>query len=152
MILIDANALVLLIIGLIDQNLISKHKRTSAYSKKDYEDLLMMIVDFNKLVVLPNVWTEVDNLLNRFSGPYRWQYLETIKSLINQTSERYLPSQLGVNSTYFVSDGLTDSLLVELAQECELFITGDSSLSDVAVANGIKVYDLSQQRSRNLRR
>ncbi|MDF9800021.1 hypothetical protein OKW21_005284 [Catalinimonas alkaloidigena] len=61
-ILIDSNALVLLIIGLIDQNLIPKHKRTSIYRKKDFERLLNVIKDFNHLIVLPNIWTEVDNL------------------------------------------------------------------------------------------
>ena len=96
MILIDANALVLLIIGLIDQNLVSKHKRTS--------------------------------------------------------TERYLTSKLGVSSAYFVSDGLTDSLLIELGKECDLFITGDSSLSNIAIANGIKVYDIVQRRNENLRK
>ena len=152
MILIDANALVLLIIGLIDQNLISKHKRTSTYSKKDYADLLLVIRDFRNLVILPNVWTEVDNLLNRLPGRYRWQYLETVRGLTTQTSERYLASRLGVSSTYFISDGLTDSLLIELGKECDLLITADSSLSTIATANGIKVYDIVQRRNENLRK
>ena len=152
MILIDANALVLLIIGLIDQNLILRHKRTSTYSKKDYADLLLVIRDFRNLVILPNVWTEVDNLLNRLPGRYRWQYLETVRGLTAQTSERYLTSKIGVSSVYFVSDGLTDSLLVELGKECDLLVTADSSLSNIATANGIDVYDIVQRRNENLRK
>lgn len=70
-ILIDSNALVLLIIGLIDQNLTSKNKRTSIYRKKDFEQLLLRIDSLENLVILPNIWTEVDNLLNSLSGRYK---------------------------------------------------------------------------------
>ena len=151
MMLIDANALVLLIIGLIDQELISSHKRTSTYTKDDYENLLLIIKDFHNLVVLPNVWTEVDNLLNRFPGERKWAYIERIKELTTQTTEKFLTTKRGVNSEYFMSVGLTDSLLVELGKECDLFITADTFLSDIAVAHGIKVYDLVRARTENLR-
>ena len=153
MILIDANALVLLVIGLIDKSLISRNKRTSIYSKKDHEDLLLAIGSLGRLVVLPNVWTEVDNLLNRLTGNYKWPYISLVRSLIEQTTEEYLASMTGINSDYFISEGLTDSLLIELGKEkrYDFLITGDSALSDIAIANGIKVYDTVQRRNENLR-
>jgi len=75
MILIDANAFVLLIVGLVDLNLISNHKRTFIYYRKDHKNLLLVIGNYDRLVVLPNVWTEIDNLLNRFSGSYKLKYI-----------------------------------------------------------------------------
>ena len=154
MILIDANAFVLLIVGLIDQNLIAKHKRTSIYSVQDHEELLFVIRDLHNLVVLPNVWTEVDNLLNRLSGNYKWPYVRLIRSLTKQTTEKYLASVNGAESEYFMSDGLTDSLLIELGkhEQYDFLITGDSALSDIAKANGIKVYDTVHRKNENLRR
>ncbi len=154
MILIDANALVLLIIGSMDQDLIVKHKRTSIYSKQDYKDLISIIRDLHNLVVLPNVWTEVDNLLNRFSGNYKWPYVSLVRSLAGQTTEKYLASVTGMSSDYFIGDGLTDALLIELGKEkqCDFLITGDSALSDIARANGITVYDTVQRRNENLRK
>lgn len=147
MILIDSNALILLILGLINQDLIAKHKTTSIYTKKDFEDLLIVIKDLNNLVVLPNIWTEVDNLLNRLSGNYKWPYIEKLKALVSQASEQYLESELGINSDYFISVGLTDSLILELGKKCDLLITADSSLSDIAIANGMKVYDVVRKRN-----
>ena len=154
MILIDANAFVLLIVGLIDQNLIAKHKRTSIYSVQDHEELLFVIRDLHNLVVLPNVWTEVDNLLNRLSGNYKWPYITLIRSLTERTAEAYLASVDGVKSEYFISDGLTDSLLIELGknEQYDFLITGDSALSDIAKANGIRVYDTVQRKNDNFRR
>ena len=153
MILIDANALVLLIVGMIDENLVGKHKRTSIYSKQDYQELLLAIKDLHNLVVLPNVWTEVDNLLNRFSGNHKWSYITLVKSMLEQTTERYVASVTGGGSDYFISDGLTDALLIELGKEkqYDYLITGDSTLSDIARANGINVYDTVQRRNENLR-
>ena len=147
MILIDTNSLVVLIIGLIDENLIETHKRTSIYTKKDFQDLLLVIENFENLIVLPNIWTEVDNLLNSFSGNYKWQYLLKIKELIALSSEKYFSTNLAVSSDYFINVGITDSLVLKLAKECKFIITSDSQLSDIATAEGIKVYDMIRKRN-----
>lgn len=47
--------------------------------------------------------------------------------------------------------GLTDALIIDLAKHCTILITADSTLSDLAIANGITVYDLVQIRNKNLR-
>lgn len=75
MIVIDANALVLLVVGLMDKKLIAQHKRTSIYQVQDFEDLFNFIQDLSNVVVLPNVWTEVDNLLNKFTGLFKYEYV-----------------------------------------------------------------------------
>ncbi len=68
MIVIDTNALVILVLGLMDPRLIEGHKRTSIYDARDFDDLLTRIGDVKQLLIIPNVWTEVDNLLNGFTG------------------------------------------------------------------------------------
>lgn len=147
MILIDTNALVILLIGSIDVKLINTHKRTSIYEEQDFHDLILQIRNFNELVVLPNVWTEVDNLLNNFSGNYKYMYIESLKKLIELSNEKYLESITAVENIAFFDLGLTDSLLLEHAKSCQLLITSDSTLSDYAVANGIRVYDLVKNRN-----
>jgi rRNA-processing protein FCF1 len=150
MIIIDSNALVVLIVGLVDDRLISKHKRTSLYTKKDFLDLLDVIGDFKKLLVLPNIWTEVDNLLNSFSGDYKWKYIQSIKTSIQQTTEKYIESKKVIQNHFFWNLGLTDSLILEAGKECELIITADSRLSDYAIAQGIPVYDMVKKRNVDL--
>lgn len=152
MIIIDANALVVLLIGSINPKLIESHKRTSIYSEEDFHELLFAVGNIEKLVVLPNVWTEVDNLLNSFSGHYKYQYVRIIFEIIKVTSEKYLNSILGAESNSFYDLGLTDSLILEYAKSCEFLITSDSRLSDYAIANGIKVYDMVKIRNEKLSR
>lgn len=152
MILIDSNALVLLILGLIDPNLVEGHRRTSIYTQKDFHKLLAVIQDLKKLVVLPNIWTEVDNLLNdNLKGNLKWRYIQVLKELVSQTTEKYLISAVGVSSNYFIEIGLTDSLIIELRESFDFLITADSKLSDIAKAHGIEVYDLVQQRNKDFK-
>lgn len=151
MILIDSNALVVLLIGMIDPNLIDSHKRTSIYEIEDYYELTNVIGNIENLIVLPNIWTEVDNLLNDFSGNYKYQYIMQITEVIKSTSEKYLESKNGASSNSFFQLGLTDSLILEHAKECKLLITSDSKLSDHALAQGIKVYDMVKVRNEKIK-
>jgi rRNA-processing protein FCF1 len=148
--LIDTNSLLILLVGLIDPKLINKHRRTSIYEEQDFADLLQLIGDFKNLVVLPNVWTEVDNLLNGFNRGHKESYVIHITNTINSTTEKFLESQNAVKNISFYDLGLTDSLLLEYSKTCEVLITSDSNLSDYAIANGIKVFDLVKNRNNRI--
>ncbi|MEQ8245223.1 hypothetical protein [Fulvivirga sp.] len=148
--LIDTNSLIVLLIGLIDPNLINNHSRTSIYEEEDFNILINEIGDFKSLVVLPNVWTEVDNLLNKFNKGRKDQYINEITKTIKLSSERFIESIIATSSMGFYDLGLTDSLLLEYADKCELLITSDSSLSDYAAAKGVKVFDLVKNRNDRL--
>lgn len=150
MILIDANALAILLVGLVDTNLIGRHNRTSLYLEQDYYDLLEIIESFDNLIVLPNVWTEVDNILNDFSGNHKYEYILQITSTIKSTSEKYITSLKATECDCFFDLGLTDSLLLEYSKECKLLVTGDSKLSDYANGYGVLVYDMVKIRNERI--
>ncbi len=151
MILIDSNALVVLIVGLIDPKLLEGHKRTSIYDEEDYHDLVTVLGDLDQVVVLSNVWTEVDNLLKGFSGNQKYPYITNIASLISMTTEKYVPSATVTSDYAFYDLGLTDALLLNEAKNCQLLITSDSKLVDYASASGIQVYDLVRAKNEKLK-
>ena len=144
MIIIDSNSLIVLILGLINPSLINKHSKTSIYDEEDFRTLVEVIKDIKRIIVLPNIWTEVDNLLNKFTGGYKDLYVQKIIQTIKETSEIYLESQTVENNYSFYDLGLTDTLILEYAKNCEMLITSDSQLSDYAKANGITVFDLKE--------
>ena len=150
MIAIDANALVVLMIGIVDANLIKTHRRTSIYDRQDFEELVASIGNLEQLSVLPNVWTEVDNLLNSFSGHHKEIYIAELSHTIKITTELYQPSEKAVESNAFYDLGLTDTLLLNHAQDCKFLITSDSQLADYAKAYGVEVYDMVQNRNSRL--
>lgn len=151
MILVDSNALVVLLIGLIDPRLFKTHNATSIYDEEDFHELLNVIGDLEHILVLPNIWTEVDNLLNTFRGNYRYQYVQKIREIIKISSEKYIDSKTGCEFASFFDIGLTDSIVLEQAKSCKLLITSDSQLSDYAISYGIKVYDLIKVKNEKLR-
>lgn len=146
MILIDTNALIVLLVGLIDVRLIKSHRRTKFYEAKDFYDLINVIGSLETLVVLPNVWTETDNLLNNFPGD-KYSYINTITNLIKSTSEKFIDSLKATECDCFYDLGLTDSLLLEYSKQCKLLVTSDSQLSDYAIAYGVQVYDMVKNRN-----
>ncbi|WP_439490352.1 PIN domain-containing protein [Algoriphagus sp.] len=150
MIFIDANALILLVVGLIDKSLISTHKRTSIFESIDFENLTFLIGSLERILTTPNVLTEVDNLLNNFQKGHRWTYYQVLKELISKSTERFIESKSNLESQAFFDLGLTDSGVLEICKECDFLITGDSKLADYANAYGIKVIDLKKIRNDRL--
>ncbi len=150
MIFVDTNALILLIVGLIDKSLISSHKRTSIFESIDFDNLAFLIGDLDKVVTTPNILTEVDNLLNNFQKGHRWAYYQVLRELIAKSTEKFLESKIIMESNAFFELGLTDSGVLEISKECDFLITGDSRLSDYAKAFGIKVVDLVKIRNERL--
>ncbi len=88
MIFVDTNALILMLVGLMDMSLVSTHKRTSIYESIDFENLVFLIRDFEKIVTTPNVLSEVDNLLNNFQKGHRWAYYQVLRELISKSTEK----------------------------------------------------------------
>lgn len=142
MIILDTNILIILIIGMINPDLISKNKRTSIYNEQDYINILNFISN-KEIVVLPNIWTELDNLLNNYyDNMYNNLYIQSFKKVVQKASEKYLKTNSVVNEYYFSQIGLTDSLIIQCAKDCDFLMTADSKLSDYAKSCGINVVDI----------
>ena len=149
---LDANALLIVVLGYMDPHIIEHHKRTSIYQAEDFNTLLELIQRSEEVLILPNVWTEVDNLLNNFRGERKYRYYLAVKTLIQSTSEVYLPTEQSLEpmDRHF-NLGIADSLLLTLALRREtLLITGDSRLSDYAKTLGIRVFDVVENRNARL--
>lgn len=142
---------ILLIVGLIDIRQIKTHKRLSIYEKEDFYNLISIIPEIKNLIILPNVWTEVDNLLNNFQGSLKNAYVLKITELIKKSTEKYIESIKATEEYAFFDLGITDSLILSYAEKCELLITSDSKLSDYAIARGVSVYDLVMERNKRLK-
>ena len=61
--LIDTNLLVVLVVGLTDQNQIGKHKRTQAYTQEDFLVLYSTLESYQELWITAQAVAECSNLL-----------------------------------------------------------------------------------------
>lgn len=153
-VIIDSNLFVLLIVGFYKCALITSFKRTSKYSVKDFRQLAQFINDFQKIIVTPNVLTEVSNLLNSLSDLDRIKVLETLKNFINeervQVLEEYIPSKIISNLHTFSYLGLTDYGIQLVSQKQKyLVITDDALCHRNLLSNSIDSIYFTEQKQKS---
>jgi len=143
-VIIDSNIFILFLAGQINENKIKNYTRNSFYTKEDYYFLLTILSHYDRIITSPNIFTEVDNILNRITGEDKYKYLVLIKTIYKDTIEKYIKTETVSQNWFFDFLGVTDSSVLMMAKECELLISGDSSLCDYAKSMNIKTFDFKE--------
>src|SRR5438874_3988149 len=89
--LVDANLLLLYILGKTNKQRIPAFKRTQAYSVGDFELLDDFVSRFRKVVSTPNVLTEVSNLGDLY-GSELLRFRRKLQQAADVIEERYIES------------------------------------------------------------
>jgi predicted nucleic acid-binding protein len=126
--LIDTNLLVLYVVGAVNRDRIKTFKRTSRYSKADYELLVRVIGQFEPLFTVAHVLAEVSNLTD-LPGFERSQARSVLKNAIGLLTEPEMPSQRAVDDPLYEALGLVDAAIgaVARASGCKV-LTDDLDL------------------------
>ena len=132
-IFVDANLLVLFVVGSTDTRLIAKHRRLRTYEPEDYERVAEMVSRAGRVLVTPNTLTEASNLLAQHGEPDRSRFLATLKSLIELSREVVVASSDAAANPDFPRLGLTDAVLLEVASASTPLVTVDLDLYLAAV-------------------
>lgn len=133
---IDANLLVLLIVGSVDTRLIAKHRRLRAYSANDYETLIRLLDPVEQVFVTPNTLTETSNLLAQHAEPERSRFFDRFRFIIQHSKEVVVASDIASRSNVFARLGLTDAALLESASVETPVVTVDLDLYLAALNKG----------------
>ena len=150
-VVVDANLLVLLVVGSASSQYIAKHKRLQKdYTIDDFEMLGLIIAEFSEIVLLPHVLAEVSNLVRQIQNPARARIQETLRTLIMTATELQIPSVSGAQRDEFDGLGLTDAVILHL---CDMNINGisptlitvDADLANSAHSLGYSVIDFKQE-------
>ena len=131
---IDANLLVLLVVGSEDRGLIERHKRLREYTPEDYDLLYRIIADVGHIFVTPNTLTEASNLLGQHQEPERSLLYEQLGWLIEESEEIVVRSADAASNSEYTRLGLTDAALLEVATPDTPLITTDALLYIAASA------------------
>ena len=127
-ILVDANLLVLFVVGRTGREFIGKHRRLREFSADDYDRLLRVIGGVGRVVVTPNTLTETSNLLGLHKDPERSQFLQMLRFLVEHSEEVSVASVDACRSGAFLRLGLTDAVLLEIISAEIPLITVDLDL------------------------
>lgn len=135
-IFIDANLLVLLVVGATDQALIAKHRRLRRFAVEDYGRLLELIGRAGQVFLTPNTLTEASNLLAQHPNPERSRFFAVLRRIINNGEEIVVASKTAARNNAFTRLGLTDAALLEVVSEETPLVTVDLALFTAAFAKG----------------
>ncbi len=130
---IDANLLVLLVVGSVDRTLVARHRRTRNFVADDFDRLCRLIDALDRVLVTPNTLTEASNLLNR-SGDIR--LMQRLEVLVRDAEELHVASRIAVGNPNFVQLGLADAVLLESISAARPLVTVDFDLYGAALAKG----------------
>ena len=141
-ILIDANLLVLLVVGRTRRSLIADHKRLSSFTAEDY-DLLLSVIGSRTIVVTPNTLTEASNLLKQR------RFRDVLRDIIYGSKEVTVMSVKASSSRLFSRLGLTDAALEIVASNKVPLLTVDldlwTAVSSKHVSAALNFWHLKEQ-------
>ncbi|PPB87732.1 PIN domain-containing protein [Acinetobacter soli] len=129
--IIDANLLLLYVIGLVDHGkYIGSSDRLKKYNKQDFDILIRLIEPFKEVYVTPYIATEVSNLID-LKGRIGEQVYDIFKILLNnlllQIESKFNEDS---NSEFFTKFGLTDASLTILINDYYI-LTDDGPLCGI---------------------
>ena len=133
---IDANLLVLLVVGSVGQDLIQKHRRLRSFTVEDYDRLLGLIRRVDRVFVTPNTLTETSNLLAQHRDPERSRFFDRFRLIIEKSEEFVVTSAVAATNSAFVRLGLADAVLLEAVTVETPLVTVDFDLYMAALAKG----------------
>lgn len=125
---VDANLLVLLVVGRTQKSQVGKHRRLQQFTENDFDKLVRMVGVGSQILLTPNTLTEASNLLAYGSEALRSRYLAGLAYLIGIAKEVVVSSKDVTIIPEFRRLGLTDSVLIKVASKETPLITIDLML------------------------
>lgn len=136
--IIDANLLLVLVVGLNDPRLLGRKKHVAEYCKEDFDVLYGVLNDFDRLLVTPNIITECSNLICGKDGHGANSSEATIlaelldEGAVYRLDERYVESVVAANRNEYRYLGVGDCSLLHLVDAQHAVVTADGALARAA--------------------
>lgn len=146
--LIDTNVLLVLIVGLVDEGLVGRFRRTSSYTAEDFHLLRRLVRPFARIVTTPQILAELSNLSpTGRKDALAARYFSQLVGLLREAHERHVAKDVMIRSTLLPRIGFTDLSILEAARNREyLVLTDDLRCAEYLRAANCDVINLNQLR------
>lgn len=146
--LLDANLLVLYVIGCYDPKRITQNKRTNRYTAEDFNFLVDLMSRFRQLATTPNILTEVSNLLEGVVYQYG-PVLAMLPELMKRFVELHEPSHpiMSDRGKEFIKFGLSDTVSCQVVDQNYVLLTDDFDLCYYLLNNGSDAVNFTNLRT-----
>lgn len=147
-VLIDANLLILYLVGSTNKSRIPIFKRTQVYAIEDFELLERLIAYLGNVITTPHVLTEVSNLAS-LHGSELTAFRQRFKSAVADMKEFCDASREVVSDRSFQRLGLTDAAIAMISQRNHLVLTDDLTLEMTLHQRGVDAINFNHIRVSN---
>ena len=143
-VLFDTELLLLICVGLYDKLKIAKFKKVNKYDIEDYDALMKVLSNTNKIFVSPQILAELSNHLDMI---HEENVYYSSMELLKQELEIYIEKDILIQEEYFPKIGFTDMSLMKICEKknCVLF-TADFRLSKICQHRGFQVVNYNEIR------
>jgi hypothetical protein len=148
-VLLDSNLFLVWVVGRVDPALVGVYERTSSYTAEDFELLVEYLANFEMVRVLPNIVTEVNNLLGKLKGDHKTTAHRILAQAVHDWEEQYVKSSDAVQQPEFMWLGITDSAVLLAARNDVLVATGDLKLYRELLKREASAVNFTHIRTRN---
>lgn len=142
-VIVDTNLLLVLLAGNVQRGLVGKVARTDEYTVADYEMITNLLVEFDSLILVSPVLTEIGFFLekNNDQAMQTQLYNELVRMVLDDTTrESRVYSDVVVEDPDFGRLGYADVAILKIAEiHHHLIFTADSPLHVEAGRRGIGV-------------
>jgi len=146
-VLIDANLLILLVVGLVDPKQVSHHKNTAHYSPGDFKLLTNLLASARTIVITPNVATEASNLLRQTHAVLSKELGQVLSSVLEKTREVPVASVDATRDAAFLRLGLTDAAILTVLPNDLALLTDDGGLYAAATQRRLQAVKFSHRQA-----
>jgi hypothetical protein len=144
---VDANLLVLLLVGRVNPSRIYTFKRTSDFVAGDFELLESLVAWFgHPLFATPHILSQLSDLTD-LSGYERTVIRDLLKTTIEDIEETYEPAKALVNHPAFKRLGLADASIVKVSERNVLVLTSDLNLQHALSSSGLDAINFNHVRA-----
>lgn len=145
-VLIDTNLLILLIVGLTEEKMIGKHRRTREYDKESYDLLIDSLEDFSEILITPHILAETSNLIRQCEEPLKTKVGECLSELISKSEELQMAAATVVRRPEYLRIGLTDAGILQAQEGGATLLTDDNGLYLASLRSGHNAINFSHRR------
>jgi hypothetical protein len=127
-ILVDANLMLMLLVGAIDPASLGHFNRLRTYTPAHFNGLAQYVAQFARRITTPHILAEVSNLLEMSRQDWLHLYAGFILKQWQPLQESHTTARVLASTPYFAQLGLTDAAIIKLARPRTVIVTADRQL------------------------
>lgn len=146
--LVDANLLILIVVGSIAPERIERFARTKRYTNDDFNLAREFIARFRWTVTTPHILSQVSDLLQfqRAHSELGAAIIAALRHIYAATVELHVPARNLAREPRYPEIGLADCSVMDAADRgCTIF-TDDLVLHNIALSRGYKSINFTEYR------